>query len=98
MENVFSNEQFSPSEEYSIFCGKSNLGREEDLEIKNEEYCEDDEDLSDCLVMIVSERKESRPRKSVCHRCRTVSKVNAKFPYCLECNWDSLNDSCWSHE
>ena len=98
MKRRISKAHFDQSEEYLIYCGKSNLKREEDLENKNNEHYEDDEELNNCLTMIVSERKESRPHKSICHRCRTVSKVNSKFPYCLECNWDSLNDPSWSHE
>ena len=65
---------------------------------KSEEYNPDDEDLSDCLEMITSHRKENRPRISSCPRCGEDSKVNARFPYCPGCNWDSLHDPCWSHE
>lgn len=27
-----------------------------------------------------------------CPRCTEKSLVTSKFPYCLECNWDSLTD------
>jgi len=28
----------------------------------------------------------------LCHRCTATIKIIDRFPYCTECNWDSLTD------
>lgn len=34
-------------------------------------------------------------RRRRCRRCRAVTYVVGPYPYCTECNWDSLSDmSC----
>lgn len=68
------------------------------IDTKSNEYNADDEDLSDCLAVLVRENKETRPHRSRCPRCGSRSKVNSQFPYCMDCNWDSLHDPSWSHE
>lgn len=30
--------------------------------------------------------------KHKCPRCAETSMVSCKYPYCVECNWDSLTD------
>jgi hypothetical protein len=64
---------------------------------KSEEYNLDDEDLSDCVSTITRDRKESRPHRGRCPRCGGKSKLNTQFPYCMDCNWDSLHDPSWNH-
>ena len=61
-------------------------------------YNPDDEDLSDCLEVIIKDRKENRPHHKLCVRCESRSLVNTRFPYCMDCGWDSLEDSSWGHD
>jgi ribosomal protein L37E len=67
------------------------------LNTKSKDHNLDDEDLSDCLGTIVKDRKENRPQLKVCTRCEARSFVNARFPYCMDCGWDSLEDPSWGH-
>jgi hypothetical protein len=42
--------------------------------------------------------RKRRGAKYRCHRCQTVNFVLGRFPYCTECNWDSLTDACWRED
>ena len=68
------------------------------FDTKSKDYNSDDEDLSDCLEILVKDRKENRPHRKLCFRCETRSFVNTRFPYCMNCGWDSLEDPTWSHD
>ena len=57
----------------------------------------DRRELADDLSHYVYHIKEMRPHRQHCPRCGTRSIVNAGFPYCEGCNWDSLEDPTWSH-
>lgn len=63
------------------------------------QYCDViEQDSAWELSVLIQERKESRPHRGICPRCGEHSKVNALFPYCMDCNWDSLKDPSWSHD
>ena len=68
------------------------------FDTKTKEFNPDDEDLSDCISVLVREKKETRPHRSICPRCATRGMVNARFPYCMGCNWDSLHDPSWGYD
>ena len=54
--------------------------------------------LAEDLSVLIRDRKESRPHRGRCPRCEQRTKVNVRFPYCMECNWDSLKDPSWGHD
>lgn len=54
--------------------------------------------FDDELASLIRDRKESRPHRGICPRCAEHSKVNARFPYCMECGWDCLSDPSWGHD
>ena len=66
-----------------------------DIATEAEEFNPDDEDLSDCVETIIKDRKDERPHLSICSRCESVALVNNRFPYCMDCGWDSLEDQSW---
>ena len=81
---------------YQIYRPSRNIAK--NANTKSHEYNPDDEDLSDCVETIVRDRKETRPSRGLCPRCGARAKVNTQFPYCVDCNWDSLHDPSWGHD
>ncbi len=51
------------------------------------------EELYTCILRI---KKVHSTPYGHCPRCGLNSKVNSDFPYCMECNWDSLHDPSWN--
>ena len=60
---------------------------------KNNPYLDQEirEELAACIVRL----KKLIPSREPCPRCEMKSKVDGQFPYCMECNWDSLKDPGW---
>ncbi len=71
-----------------------------DSEVRNAmlHEIEADPEFTEDLSVLIRDRKESRPHRGFCPRCGEHSKVNTRFPYCTECNWDALQDPSWSHD
>lgn len=41
--------------------------------------------------------KNQKLRFYKCHRCFATTKIVGHYPYCTECNWDSLTDVYLNH-
>jgi len=57
-------------------------------------------ELADC-DLISDDEAISRPthgRRHVCPRCGAIANILDNYPYCSDCNWDSLSDPTYKKE
>ena len=56
------------------------------------------QEIAEELTVYLYQNPVIRTHHGQCSRCGCKSIVNSDFPYCMDCNWDSLTDEGWGNQ
>jgi hypothetical protein len=60
------------------------------LELEEIEHMSEDDELDFSLTDLLEKNHHHLGKFHRCPRCKTVTQLETHYPYCPECNWDSL--------